>query len=84
MQIIKLDPEKGPLLQFGTEIVSDKDHAIAALLGVSPGAATSQPMMLDLLKIAFPEQMKARWGARVQEIIPSYGRKLNDSQELTN
>ena len=61
VQIIKLDPEKGPILQFGTEIVSDKDHTIAALLGASPGASTSPPIMLDLLKIAFPEQMKAGW-----------------------
>ncbi|WP_395823121.1 malate dehydrogenase (quinone) [Collimonas sp.] len=84
VQIIKLDPEKGPVLQFGTEIVSDKDHIIAALLGASPGASTSPPIMLDLLKVAFPEQMKAGWGTRLKEIIPSYGRKLNDSPELTN
>ena len=46
VQIIKKDPEKGSVLQFGTEIVADKDHTIAALLGASPGASTSPSIML--------------------------------------
>jgi malate dehydrogenase (quinone) len=72
------------VLQFGTEIVTDKDHTIAALLGASPGASTSPPIMLDLMAKAFPEQMKAGWEARLREIVPSYGRKLNDSAALVN
>lgn len=40
--------------------------------------------MLDLMAKAFPEQMKAGWEARLREIVPSYGRKLNDSAALTN
>ena len=84
VQIIKNDPEKGPILQFGTEIVTDQDHTLAALLGASPGASTSPPIMLDLLKKAFPQQMAAGWEARLKEIVPSYGRKLNDSAALTN
>ncbi|MGE8261685.1 MAG: malate dehydrogenase (quinone), partial [Stenotrophomonas sp.] len=84
VQIIKKDPEKGSILQFGTEIVTDQDHTLAALLGASPGASTSPPIMLDLLKKAFPEQMAAGWEARLKQIVPSYGRKLNDSPALTN
>ncbi|MFB3129128.1 MAG: malate:quinone oxidoreductase, partial [Lysobacteraceae bacterium] len=84
VQIIKRDPLKGPVLQFGTEIVTDKDHTIAALLGASPGASTSPPIMLDLMAKAFPDQMKAGWEARLREIVPSYGRKLNDSAALVN
>lgn len=84
VQIIKRDPLKGAVLQFGTEIVTDKDHTLAALLGASPGASTSPPIMLDLMAKAFPDQMKAGWEARLREIVPSYGRKLNDSAALTN
>ncbi|MGO1070736.1 malate dehydrogenase (quinone) [Lysobacter sp. CA199] len=84
VQIIKRDPVKGPVLQFGTEIVTDKNHTIAALLGASPGASTSPPIMLDLLAKAFPQQMDAGWRTRLQQIVPSYGRRLNDSAELTN
>lgn len=84
VQIIKNDPEKGPVLQFGTEVVTDQDHTIAALLGASPGASTSPSIMLGLLAKAFPEQMAQGWGERVKTIVPSYGRKINDSAELTN
>jgi len=84
VQIIKRDPLKGPVLQFGTEIVTDKDHTLAALLGASPGASTSPPIMLDLMTKAFPEEMKAGWEQRLKQIVPSYGRKLNESAALTN
>lgn len=84
VQVIKRDPEKGPILQFGTEVVTDKDNTIAALLGASPGASTSPPIMLNLLAKAFPQQMEAGWKTRLKEIIPSYGQKLNDSPALTN
>ena len=84
VQIIKKDPEKGSVLQFGTEIVADKDHTIAALLGASPGVSTSPSIMLGLLPKAFPEQMAQGWEARIKEIVPSYGRQINSSPALTN
>ncbi len=84
VQVIKRDPEKGAILQFGTEIVTDKDNTIAALLGASPGASTSPPIMLELLAKAFPQEMAGGWETRLKEIVPSYGRKINDSAELTN
>ncbi|WP_159916156.1 malate dehydrogenase (quinone) [Pantoea sp. 18069] len=84
VQVIKRDPEKGPILQFGTEIVTDKDKTIAALLGASPGASTAPPIMLNLLAQAFPKEMNAGWKAKLQDIVPSYGRKINDSAALTN
>ena len=40
--------------------------------------------MLTVLDKAFPEQMKNGWQAKIKEIIPSYGLKLNESAELTN
>ncbi|MFJ1299596.1 malate dehydrogenase (quinone) [Pseudomonadota bacterium AL_CKDN230030165-1A_HGKHYDSX7] len=84
VQVIKRDPEKGAILQFGTEIVTDKENTIAALLGASPGASTSPPIMLNLLARAFPQQMESGWKDRLKEIVPSYGQKLNDSPARTN
>ncbi len=85
VQIIKRNPETGETsLEFGTELVTDKDHTISALLGASPGASTSPPIMLKLLAQAFPEQMKGQWQARINEIVPSYGQELNKSAALTN
>lgn len=84
VQVIKRDPAKGPVLQFGTEIVIDRDRSIAALLGASPGASTSPPIMLELMAKAFPQQVAAGWGEKLRQIVPSYGRKLNDDPALTN
>ena len=40
-QVIKKDPKKGGVLQFGTEVVTGADGTIAGLLGASPGASTA-------------------------------------------
>lgn len=83
--MIKRDPKEGAVLQFGTEIVSDKDGTIAALMGASPGASTAPHIMLNLMAKAFPQQMTdTGWKARLKEIIPSYGRKLNEDPAFTN
>lgn len=84
VQIIKHDPEKGAVLQFGTEIVTDQHGTIAALLGASPGASTSPHIMLSLLDKAFPQKMNSGWKEQLTQIIPSYSRKINDSKALTN
>jgi len=85
VQIIKRDPEKGAVLQFGTEIVGSEDGSIAALLGASPGASTAPHIMLNLLKKSFPEQMaSAEWKSHIQKIVPSYGNKINEDAGYTN
>lgn len=85
VQIIKRDSEKGAVLQFGTEIVGSEDGSIAALLGASPGASTAPHIMLNLLKKSFPEQMaSADWKSHIQQIVPSYGRKINEDATYTN
>lgn len=84
VQIIKRDPKKGAVLQFGTEIVADKDGTIAALLGASPGASTSPGIMLKVLDKAFPQQTMGIWADRIRAMVPSVGRKINDSPKLTN
>lgn len=84
VQVIKRDPEKGAILQFGTEIVTDTEGSIAALLGASPGASTSPKIMLDVLRKAYPAQMDGPWRARIEQIVPSFGRTLNTDVALTN
>ncbi|WP_058833896.1 malate dehydrogenase (quinone) [Luteimonas abyssi] len=84
VQIIKRDPERGAVLEFGTEIVSDADGSIAALLGASPGASTSPKIMLDVLQRAWPERMQGAWRERILDIVPSYGQSLNPDVALTN
>jgi len=78
-QVMKKDPKKGGVLQFGTEVVSAADGSIAGLLGASPGASTAVPIMLGLLQKCFPEQY-AGWEPALRELIPTYGEKLNENE----
>ncbi|HWI31081.1 MAG TPA: malate dehydrogenase (quinone) [Microbacterium sp.] len=75
-QVMKRDPKKGGVLQFGTEVVTSEDGTIAGLLGASPGASTAVSIMLGLLKTCFPDQI-AGWEPKLAELIPSYGTSLN-------
>ena len=54
VQIIKKDPKKGGVLQFGTEVIAAADGTIGALLGASPGASTAVPIMIELLQKSLP------------------------------
>ena len=83
VQVIKKDPKHGGILEFGTEVVSSADGSIAALLGASPGASTSVAIMINLLKRCFPERAKSdAYRKKLREMIPSWGKKLNDDAEL--
>ena len=80
-QVMKKDPKKGGVLQFGTEVVSSADGSIAGLLGASPGASTAVPIMLDLLKKCFPDEFPG-WEGTLRELIPTFGEKLNADAAL--
>ncbi len=84
VQIIKRDEEKGGVLKLGTEVVASQDRTIAGLLGASPGASTAAPIMLNVLETVFKEKVATpEWQAKIKEIVPSYGTKLNDSAAAT-
>ncbi len=83
VQVIKKDPRRGGILQFGTEVIWAKDGSIAALLGASPGASTSVSIMLELIGDCFPDRLKSlAWQARLKEMIPSYGSSLMKDVQL--
>ncbi|WP_434457926.1 malate dehydrogenase (quinone) [Stutzerimonas urumqiensis] len=77
VQIIKKDPKKGGILQFGTELVSASDGSIAALLGASPGASVTVSIMLNLLERCFPDKTaSAAWSQKLTEIFPAREKQL--------
>ncbi|MCK0157450.1 malate dehydrogenase (quinone) [Cellulophaga sp. F20128] len=77
VQIIKKDAEQGGVLKFGTEIVTNKNKTLAALLGASPGASTAVSIMLSVLQECFPEKLKSTtWQKKLEAMIPSIGRSL--------
>ena len=76
VQVMKKDPEKGGVLQFGTELITGADGTIAGLLGASPGASTAAPIMLDVLARCFPDRFVG-WEPKLRQMIPSFGRQLS-------
>jgi len=83
VQIIKKDPKKGGILQFGTELVAAQDGTIAALLGASPGASVTVSIMLELIERCFPEQVRSeQWAAKLKEIFPAREKVLETNAEL--
>ena len=83
VQIIKKDKKEGGVLKFGTEIVSNQDKTLAALLGASPGASTAVSIMLNVLKECFPEEIKSTaWQKKLTQMIPSYGQSLISNAAL--
>jgi len=81
VQVMKSDPKKVGILQFGTEVVASADGSIAGLLGASPGASTGVQVALDVMAKCFPKEMKD-WQPKIKMMIPSYGTRLSDSPSL--
>ena len=82
VQIIKKDKEQGGTLEFGTDVVHSKDGKITALLGASPGASTAVHIMIDVLKIAFPEKLKqSAIKQKLDEMIPFWNREITEENK---
>ena len=82
VQIIKKDPKKGGVLQFGTELVSARDGSLAALLGASPGASVTVSIMLDLIERCFPDKARTEWATKLNEIFPAREKALETDAQL--
>ena len=81
VQVMKNDPEKGGVLQFGTEVITGAEGTIAGLLGASPGASTAVHAMLGVLETCFPEQYANTWKSKFEQKIPALGKGLNGDRE---
>lgn len=83
VQVIKKDPKRGGVLQFGTEVVAAADGSLAALLGASPGASTSVAIMLEVIGRCFPREFHSEaWKAKLRDIVPSFGSSLVEDTAL--
>lgn len=85
VQVIKKDAKHTGVLEFGTEVVTSADGSISALLGASPGASTSVPIMIQLIERCFKNHIKTdAWQQRLKEMIPSYGESLANNEALSD
>jgi malate dehydrogenase (quinone) len=74
--IKKTDGEAG-IVHYGTEVITNPERTISALLGASPGASVSVPIVLDVIKNCFPELLaKDSSRARLKEMIPTWDEDL--------
>ncbi len=68
--IKKTDGEAG-IVHYGTEVITNADRSISALLGASPGASVSVHIVLEVIRKCFPELLASEQGkARMKEMIP--------------
>lgn len=80
VQIIKRDPKRGGILEFGTEIIRSADGSIAALLGASPGASTAVSIMLNLLEKGIAALAPTpELPTQLRTLIPTYGQALHQN-----
>ena len=70
--IKKTDGEAG-IVHYGTEVITNPEKTISALLGASPGASTSVNIVLEVVRTCFPQLITSDEGrARMKEMIPTY------------
>jgi malate dehydrogenase (quinone) len=80
VQAIKREDGEAGIVHFGTEIVTDQDKSIAALLGASPGASVSVALMLEVVKNCMPHLLESEDAARtLKEMIPTHDVPLQDA-----
>ncbi|RFZ94085.1 malate:quinone oxidoreductase [Mucilaginibacter conchicola] len=85
VQIIKKDEKRTGVLEFGTEVVTSADGTISALLGASPGASTSVPIMITLISRCFKDLINTpEWQDKFKQMIPSYGQSLVNDEALAD
>ncbi len=70
--IKKTDGEAG-IVHYGTEVITNQARTISALLGASPGASVSVPIVRQVIEKCFPEILESADGrARMSEILPTW------------
>ena len=71
--IKKTDGEAG-IVHYGTEVITNPERTISALLGASPGASVCVHIVLEVIQQCFPQLLSTPVGqARLKEMIPIYG-----------
>ncbi len=77
VQAIKKTDGQAGIVHYGTEVITNADKTISALLGASPGASVSVNIVLQVIKNCFPHLLASQEGhARMKAMIPTYDEDL--------
>ncbi|MEO6054556.1 MAG: malate:quinone oxidoreductase, partial [Chthoniobacterales bacterium] len=78
--IKKTDGEAG-IVHYGTEVITNSDRSISALLGASPGASVCVNIVMEVIKLCFPQLLQSAEGsARLKAMIPTYGENIQQAE----
>ncbi len=73
VQAIKKTDGQAGIVHYGTEVITDANRSISALLGASPGASVSVNIVLEVIKKCFPQLLVSSDGrVRMKAMIPTY------------
>lgn len=75
VQVIKPDPIREDVLEFGTELVGSRDKSLVALLGrLTGGHPTAAAIAIGVLEKCFTRDLAdTGWLSKLKQIIPTYG-----------
>jgi malate dehydrogenase (quinone) len=74
VQAIKKTDGQAGIVHYGTEVITNQDRTISALLGASPGASVCVHIVLEVIEKCLPHLVATEEGrARLKSMIPTYG-----------
>jgi len=81
VQVIKKRNGRGSLIHFDTEIVSNRERTVSALLGASPGASISADLMYGIIRRCLPHLLESEQAReRMEEMLPGAGSDLTNPE----
>ncbi|MDF3057833.1 MAG: mqo [Rariglobus sp.] len=73
VQAIKKTDGQAGIVHYGTEVITNQDRTISALLGASPGASVCVHIVLEVIQKCLPHLLTTAEGrARMKAMIPTY------------
>ncbi len=73
VQAIKKTDGQAGIVHYGTEVITNEDRTLSALLGASPGASVCVHIVLEVIEKCLPHLLATEEGrARMQAMIPTY------------
>ncbi len=73
VQAIKKTDGQAGIVHYGTEVITNRERTISALLGASPGASVSVHIVLEVVKLCFPGLIASPEGQkRLKAMIPTW------------
>ena len=81
VQAIKKEDGDAGIVHFGTEVMTNKNGTLSALLGASPGASVSTNIALNIVRKCFSDILESPLGhSNMKNLIPSYDEDLRSPE----